>query len=457
MSAPDIPRTREQLVHMLTHAAETEHMLCCQYLYAAFSLKHRTEDGLSYEQQRMTHGWAQLIFLIARQEMEHLGLANNVLTAVGGSPHFSRPNFPQGRSYYPTDMALTKFSLETIDRFIAYETPSPPPSEPSNDDGSDMSSYVPVKFTTIEELYDHISWLIDNIPMSDTELFLGARDGQVDGELLHLDWPRPGALGGIFDTTLFPVTDRASAHRAIDLIIAQGEGTPDEHEFTHFKWFTEMRQELSDQLEKDPEFEPAFDVPTNPSLWQRPGLDSGSLITDPVAREVASLADGVYSLLLLLLARTYAYTDIAPAFDYQGAGATGATYGNDVVALQYTLFPLMTQAFRPVCEVLIGLPARADGSGRAAPSFDLDGPVAMLPHRDAAFAYLAERFFELSAAAIQIGEAHEATSRLAYIGSNLAIMGNKMTDIAAGTYPEPLMKPGVIVPGARPATMGGGQ
>ena len=38
---------RDRLVHLLTEAAEIGHNLQCSYLYAAFSLKRDTEDGLS--------------------------------------------------------------------------------------------------------------------------------------------------------------------------------------------------------------------------------------------------------------------------------------------------------------------------------------------------------------------------------------------------------------------------
>jgi hypothetical protein len=37
---------RDQLVTMLAEAAEIEHCLMCTYLYAAFSLKQREDEGL---------------------------------------------------------------------------------------------------------------------------------------------------------------------------------------------------------------------------------------------------------------------------------------------------------------------------------------------------------------------------------------------------------------------------
>lgn len=43
---------------------------------------------------------------LAVQEMLHLALASNLLTAVGASPHFRRPNFPQRSKYYPPSLQL---------------------------------------------------------------------------------------------------------------------------------------------------------------------------------------------------------------------------------------------------------------------------------------------------------------------------------------------------------------
>jgi hypothetical protein len=436
-TASEIPRTREQLIHMLTHAAETEHMLCCQYLFAALSLKHRTEDGLDFEQQRFTHDWAQLILLIAREEMEHLGLACNLLTAVGGSPYFDRANFPQGRHYFPVRMSLERFGTTTLERFIAFERPATWKPDAATLPPDDVPTYVPVPFDTIGELYEQISWLLDNIDMTEAALFIGGSQPEVEGSLLHVDWPRPGALGGVFDATLFAITDRASAHRAIDLIIAQGEGTPDQHRFTHYKWFEQMKRELADQRSRDPGFEPAHPVVANPGLYSPSDAVGTTIVTHPIARDVMEICDGAYELLLLLLAAIYAYNDANL---------------QDVLALQYTLFPLMTQVFRPVAEVLIGLPAFADDdSTRAAPGFQLDRGVPVLPHRTPMFAYLTERFLDLARAAKDVAATHdERVARLAKIAVNLEIMGNKFRDIAAGTYPQPLMQPGIVLPGAQP-------
>ena len=57
-SAAGTPQvSRETLVHQLYEAAELEHNLMCTYLYAAFSLRSGTEEGLSAAEAEATARW----------------------------------------------------------------------------------------------------------------------------------------------------------------------------------------------------------------------------------------------------------------------------------------------------------------------------------------------------------------------------------------------------------------
>src|SRR5215210_1968960 len=92
--------TRAGLVDALRTAAELEHQLMAQYLFAVFSLKRYTWEGLDAVQLERVRRWSSSITAIARQEMEHLGLALNLLSSIGGTPSFTRPNMPQKADYY---------------------------------------------------------------------------------------------------------------------------------------------------------------------------------------------------------------------------------------------------------------------------------------------------------------------------------------------------------------------
>src|SRR5690349_13620672 len=105
--------TREELLLALTEAAELEHMLACQYLFAAFSIKQRPEEvGNNADYLKKVKDWRTQVLQIALQEMGHLGTVNNLLSAIGGAAHFLRPNFPQPARYYgpQATSALEAFS-----------------------------------------------------------------------------------------------------------------------------------------------------------------------------------------------------------------------------------------------------------------------------------------------------------------------------------------------------------
>src|SRR5256714_13619523 len=90
--APFVIEHREALIYMLCEAAELEHGIMCQYLFAAFSLKQRADEGLTPEQLDAVTRWRRQIAHVAAEEMLHLALVHNLLSAIGAAPHLGRPN-----------------------------------------------------------------------------------------------------------------------------------------------------------------------------------------------------------------------------------------------------------------------------------------------------------------------------------------------------------------------------
>ena len=95
MTASGKPTTRRDLLYLLAQASELEHSLACQYLFTAFSLKERTNEGVTDGQLRKINGWRRQIIKIAVQEMLHLALASAVFPPrelpTGQDPHISEP------------------------------------------------------------------------------------------------------------------------------------------------------------------------------------------------------------------------------------------------------------------------------------------------------------------------------------------------------------------------------
>jgi hypothetical protein len=116
---------RRRLVALLTEAAELEHALMCQYLYAALSMKRRVEEGVTWQQLELMRRWEASIMLVARQEMEHLGLVCNLLTAIGEAPWLTRPNLPLAPRHYDLEVRLEfeRLAEETLRRFVLLEIP----------------------------------------------------------------------------------------------------------------------------------------------------------------------------------------------------------------------------------------------------------------------------------------------------------------------------------------------
>ena len=127
MASPEAPfviEHREALIYMLCEAAELEHGIMCQYLYAAFSLKQGGE-GLSGDQLAAVQRWRSRIAHVATQEMLHLALVHNLLSAIGAAPHLTRPNLPQPANYYPAgvQLALLPFGEQALRHFMFLERP----------------------------------------------------------------------------------------------------------------------------------------------------------------------------------------------------------------------------------------------------------------------------------------------------------------------------------------------
>ena len=372
---------RNELIRLLTEAAAVEHSLMCQYLFAAFSLKQRTGEGLSENQLTDVVGWERLILSVARQEMEHLGLVTNMLSAVGGAPQLLHPTFPYGTHLFGGEMALMPFSVDTVKRFVCFERPETIKPEDAFCAAPGVRPPGAI-YATVGELYAQIETALKEADAGAEPLFIGPPGAQVGGGVLGTDFPRLGAMGGGYDVYMRPVTDLASALKALERIIEQGEGTPGDHEYSHYHRFSQILAEL-DQAKSG--FAPARKVVPNPALATTAGPRS-TIVTHPATCAVMEVFDAAYRTMLLALTRLFAHTDESK---------------DDLAVLRsVAFFPLMTMAVRPLAELLTEMPAfRGDDEWKAGASFDPVGTIAFLPHREAAWTVLAEELRGITALA----------------------------------------------------------
>src|SRR5947199_8210000 len=167
--APFVIEHREALIYMLCEAAELEHGIMCQYLFAAFSLKQRADEGLSPEELAAVTRWRRTIAHVATEEMLHLALVQNVLSAIGAAPHLTRPNPPAPAHHYPAALNLTlvPFGEPALQHFMFLERPEGMALEGAEDIDAPVHDAVPLMaegdivphvqdFATVGHLYRSI-------------------------------------------------------------------------------------------------------------------------------------------------------------------------------------------------------------------------------------------------------------------------------------------------------------
>jgi CDGSH-type Zn-finger protein len=380
-AAPEQPfviEHREALIYLLCQAAELEHGIMCQYLFAAFSLKQDTGEGLTADELAVVNRWRTRVSHVATQEMLHLALVENLLSAIGGAPHLSRPNLPAPAGHYPAGvrLELLPFGEQALRHFMFLERPEGMDLEDA-DGLAAMDAAVPVTserdivphgqdFATVGHLYRSIEAGFQHLTAKYGEdwLFVGPPRAQATQQ--HFGWPE-----------LVPVTDLASACRAIDEILEQGEGPRGHWRNAHFGQFVAILDEYQQMRKASPGFEPARPViAANVRPHER--MEAVPLITDPATAQVCDLFNVGYEVLLLILQRFFAHTTES---DTQLKVLADATIA------------LMLRVIKPLGGLLTALPAGPEHPGRAAaPSFELFYESDyLLPHQRATWAMMAER------------------------------------------------------------------
>ena len=382
--APFVIEHREALIYMLCQAAELEHGIMCQYLFAVFSLKQRADEGLTPEELEAVTRWRSMIAHVATEEMLHLALVQNVLSAIGAAPHLTRPNLPAPARHYPAgvNLVLVPFGEPALQHFMFLERPEGMALEGAKGIDAPVHEAVPLPaegdivpqlqdFATIGHLYRSIEAGLAHLAdkFGERNLFVGPPRAQATST--DFRWPE-----------LVAVTDGASAQRALDTILEQGEGARGHWETAHFGEFVQILDEYRRMLLANPDFDPV-----RPVLFARvrPGEhdDRIPLIGDPVASRCTDLFNVTYEILLQLLERYFAHTE-----------ETDAQLGT----LANAAITLMVGVLRPLGDLITTLPVGPEHPGRTAgPSFELfyeDDDL--LPHRESAWVLLEERVRDAS-------------------------------------------------------------
>jgi len=407
---------RKELTYLLCQAAELEHSLMAQYLFAAFSLRTEPGPGLTTEQLAAVERWRSEILAISAEEMLHWALVQNLLIAVGSAPFVSRPHMPHQAKGYPPgiQLRLLPFGEAALQHFVYLERPegmdmsdgegfvptgrAPEPMTP--DELQPRGQYFDTQGYLYRAIEDGIVGLADR--MGEERLFIGPRFHQTDAP--HV-WPE-----------LVPITDVVSARRTIERIVEQGEGARGNSETAHYGRFLAVLEEYRAIGERDPSFQPAFPA-VAAGVRGVEGIDPEVYVTDPTTAAVSDAFNAVYDLLLQMIARYFAF-------------------GHETDEQRHVLadigITLMFVAIKPLGLLLARLPAAADRPDvTAGANFQLAYRASfLLPHRRSAWIRFSERLDEIAEAldVVDAGADADASEILDRVAGNIREASKRLAE-----------------------------
>jgi len=257
------------LLRLLREAAEIEHALMVQYLYAAFAVRPEYP-----KLQGATSASARNLMGVAIQEMKHFDDVNRLLVELGATPCMERQDFPYEPDIYPFPFHLERLTAESLAKYTWTEAPSGALSPGAN-------------------------------PTPDDQAFLDSLARTLGADV------RPNHLGSVYGAMIERLQEVAEAPppRFPDIVtwVAKLEAIKDEGEDDHYQFFRSVfmgkhaafvENPAVWSLPMDDPLYPSFPVPLNPTALM-PDTPQ-----DPGARK-AWLGDLHYWMILMLLDLSY--------------------------------------------------------------------------------------------------------------------------------------------------------
>jgi Ferritin-like len=359
----DATTAKEEAIGLLQAAAEVEHALLVQYLYALYSLDPSANDR-----------YREILADVAEQEMGHLVTVQGLLMLLGAEPHLDRDLILPGSAFEPIPFLLEPLSVRSLARYVAVEAPALESLSKALAahvreilEKAQMGEVWEVR--RVGALYVMIYWLFQSgdTPQGPSVL---CPDGMLPP--LHLadtDFVAPQVVkpflpdatewsaGSGREIHVLETIDRASALEAIHKISVQGEGfDPSDGPNTHFEMFLEAYDMASIT---SPLVRP---VPAHPNTAGEasadPEIEAGR-ITDPAARDWARLFNARYRTLLLMIVFSLRLSKDDPIDQELRSKLTS------------WCFDEMRRGVRGTATILLDMPLRSGAAERAGPPFEL--------------------------------------------------------------------------------------
>ena len=320
LGLPEVPNTTplEELRILLRYAAEIEHGLMVQYLYALYAITNNRAQGI--------------LKGIAIEEMGHLVTVLNLLIATGTKVHLSRYDWNGSKTFDPMEFELVPVSPQSIARLAMAEMPDKKHVDPEDrvvleEIIKEAGIVDPTKLHRVGLLYMKIYWLlrkddkvlenpsdepwaefpVDTIAASfpGRHILSFPENSNVNWQALPSHWKRN------FPTLIARnYIDRLAALTGIADISAQGEGfaqfedtsNPGSSPGGHFDRLVEVFK-----IVKSNSSDTSAPVPVNPT-YETPtsGIPSVNQIKSDDGIRFAMLGDIFYEITLLTVALYYA-------------------------------------------------------------------------------------------------------------------------------------------------------
>jgi hypothetical protein len=287
----------EEAQVLLSAAAEVEHSLLVEYLYAAMSLGNSTA--------------ANRVRGIAIQEMCHFITVQNLLLFAGAQPLLQRQDQDPHPTTDPFPFSLRPLTQDVLEDFLLAEMPSF--KEMNADQQNVMGPIIAARGSKVHPvglIYAQLYWLFQKDDQPTAEWPEVADSGLTPGR--HIDtlpadtaaatfqvdpvaerqWHGSFGHGGVFLT----ITSRESALSAIAAIARQGEGlSAPSGDLSHFEIFLDIFNTTDlTQL-------PIVRMPTDPFVASQSASDpakEANRITQQSAAAVCAVFDTRYRILI---------------------------------------------------------------------------------------------------------------------------------------------------------------
>ena len=383
-------QTKEELIKALKQAAELEVAVMLQYIYAGYSVpnyvtgEEYVRRGLWTQEQLHlacgdnkevdNYGMRGVLMEIAREEMIHFLLVNNILMAFGEPFYPAVPDFKQLNAKFPIDIdfGLEPLNALSLQYFMRLEMPDFL-NETLVNESIPISEQLHT-YGSLSELYGQIRDGLQNIP----DLFTVDKN-KVGGE--HRLFMRDN-LNKQHPDYQMQVYDLKSALFAVDVIVEHGEGSEIETETfarSHYQKFRDLADALSlEQINQSKKGEKRTWNPSYPSV-RNPSLNhqdhNSNVVTVPETRTVMEIFNESYFLMMQLMVQHF------------NANPQGSLRRSK---LMNASIDIMTGMMRPLGELLMTLPSGKRGK-TAGPSFDIPTPE-YIPNPEIAASTISNQF-----------------------------------------------------------------